>query len=220
MRTPFWFVSVEADKACCPFVSVEADKTCCPAMVMYQADHSFKGVALFSSELSAEAFIFKLHESGMTLRASPTLLSGDTVRAFAGNLMRYASPEKVLKELPVYLDPPDTYCKDASIRPLFSNLERFFLRYMQSEVPWQYRTAAILQREKFTLIILQSEAAEDQYVGQAIRGHFLTREEISIASEDVIGTSEEKTSYYRTPLCAQAADAVRLCESFAEKNSL
>lgn len=186
-KNAWWFIKVETGAAATPPVPVW-----CPSLIFYEIDTSPKGLALFTSREAAQQFSDGLHDLCHIDRSIVRLgrdgvSAADYVRAVAQHLPH---GEKVaLGELPVYVDPPDCWCKQEKVA--FKNLARFFWRHMQEDVPWDCEPVDWYEYRGCTICVMR-DAKKGCFVAKTAKGVHSTPYDMGVAIEDAIGTTEEK----------------------------
>ena len=186
-----------------------------PTMIFFECDDDVKGVALFTSRVKAEEFAGRM---AMTLPHDVAELGGESVRATVKDyvlaLVSHIGTSKKALAMPVYVDPPDDYCK-GKVSPTFKSLERFFLKHKQCEVPYEYDLVGFGMHKGYTIMLLK-HANGASFVAQTMKGEFTDRESMSIACEDAIGTTDER-HYNRTAPMADPDEALLQAQRFVDK---
>lgn len=188
---PYFFVKVNLPRR----VLGNGDLPWMPTIISFEADGALKGIAVFTSWLKAEEFkaqMFFTPESEIT----PEIVQlggegGMPLTEFVSgvtNATRHI--RRTYLETPIYIDPPDAYCKmvDAVSH---SNLQRFLRRAMRDELESMCEHVSFEEYNGFTIIL--HERRVDKYYGcSAFRGKFDNAEAMATAIEDARGTTLEK----------------------------
>lgn len=175
-----------------------------PTLIVFESDGALKGIAVFTTWLKAEEFKAMMN---LSLESEIVELGGDGMpltEFVSGVTNATRHIKKTYLETPVYIDPPDPYCKTVGAVS-HSNLQRFLRRAMKDELEAMCEHVSFEEYNGFTIILHQRRI--DQYYGcSAFRGKFDSAEAMVTAIEDARGTTLEKydisTEFY--PLCDTA----------------
>lgn len=105
-----------------------------PSLIFYESDYDIKGVAMFSTWLAADNFRGET-SSVCTYETEVCRIGGDGMPLsdyFDGVKRAMRSFQKALIETPIYVDPPDIYCKGATVS--FNSFQKWALRCMKDEI--------------------------------------------------------------------------------------
>ncbi len=188
------------------------DKPWMPTLIVFQTTFDLKGIAVFSSWLLAEEFSAKMSEIASFEREIVQLGdAGMPLSEFTeGVINATRSMKKAMVDTPIYVDPPDPFCKGLSVS--YNNLQRFMRRAMRDELNAMCEHLTFDQYNGFTIVLHRRR--NDGFFGcSAFRGVFTDAEAISSAIEDARGTTEEKyaisTEFYplheTAPMMVKAA---------------
>jgi hypothetical protein len=185
-----------------------------PTLIVFESDAALKGVAVFTSWANAHDFssmmaqvlpptftteIIQLGDAGMPLTEFTEGLINAT------NSMRNA-----LVSTPVYVDPPDLFCKGISVT--YNSVQRFMRRAMRDQLDAMCEHLSFDEYNGFTIALHKRKA--DGYFGcTCFRGRFTDAERMNTAIEDAQGTTLEKyhisTEFFplreTAPMMARAA---------------
>lgn len=104
-----------------------------PATIFFESDDDIKGIAVFSDQDAAQSFRQQIAAMVTMEVICMPLHSVEDVRAWCDLLLKYLGPKKY-DTLPIYLDPPDQYCKGVSIPRDLKNIWTFITAKMPEEM--------------------------------------------------------------------------------------
>ena len=122
---PYWSVVLKAPQDQRSKIKLEY----LPGMIFFKSDGDVKGIAVFSSQDAAQGFREQISAMTTLEVLCTPLKTAEDVNAWSAMLMAYLGPKKV-KELPIYLDPPDAYCKGVNVPREHKSLRTFISRCM------------------------------------------------------------------------------------------
>lgn len=154
-----------------------------PAFVQFQTDADIKGVALFTSWLAADNF----KNANVEACSLDMVIEEFDVESFFKAMIEHFGLAKAYKEVAVYIDPTDPYCKGKSVD--FASVEKFLLKHGPPDLPWTHEIVGFGEHKGFTLMNTR-ETASNQYVTMAMKGSFKDRAEFADAVDAVAGTNE------------------------------
>ncbi len=164
-----------------------------PTLILFESDQSLKGIGVFSEWTKAEDFRAMLGSmfSGNFEMETVTLgEKGMPLSEFTeGVVNAVRSMYKAMVDTPVYVDPPDPFCKGLDVS--YNNIQRFMRRAMREELEAMCDHLGFEQYSGFT-IATHKRKVDDFYGCTAFRGAFTDSETMATAIEDARGTTLEK----------------------------
>lgn len=170
-----------------------------PSFVFFLADYSTKGYAFFTTRDNADGYRLLLEALDEYHTYPVTVEQFDDIPGYAACVTEHIrSANKAYKDVPVYIDPPNLYCK--GVKTSYASLQKFLYKNFQEQMPYGHEVVGFTHQRGCTIQLLRDKAS-NKFTAVCMRGVFQDRATISAAIEDAIGTTDEV--YYK---CSEPSD--------------